>query len=177
MAAVAPDPHPESQKCEGTWLVRPELGVQANWWLCMQRDGHLQLIGKKTVNGEVHYRVKWGDITQEQEVQYSWEPASALKEFSSDLMQMYDEIEKSRGPGGNAQASTCGARLEPAHAARARARARVSRHAHAPPLSLARALAGACRSSRSALCTRAYTRRCEACSRSSQRASQRIRPS
>jgi hypothetical protein len=102
----AEDPHPPRQTTEGTWMVKPELGVQANWWLCMQRDGHLQLVGKRVVGGEAQYRVKWGDVTQEQEVQYSWEPASELREFSSDLMQSYDAVEQSRGPGGTAQAST-----------------------------------------------------------------------
>ena len=61
---------------EGTWMIDPSLGVNANSYLCMQRDGELELVGKKVVDGKAMYRCKWGPKDQESEFHYTWEVRS-----------------------------------------------------------------------------------------------------
>ena len=57
-------------------MIDPSRGVNANFYLCMQRDGELELVAKKIVDGRAMYRCKWGAKDQEAEFRYTWEVRS-----------------------------------------------------------------------------------------------------
>ena len=57
-------------------MIDPSRGVNANFYLCMQRDGELELVAKKIVDGKAMYRCKWGAKDQESEFRYTWEARS-----------------------------------------------------------------------------------------------------
>ena len=64
--------------CKGKWQRFPDKTDEENTYLMMQDDGHMEILDRKEVHGEFHYRIKWGSADSENNFHVTWEPRSKL---------------------------------------------------------------------------------------------------